>query len=459
MSFLVSKPLKPQIKPLNPCFASGPTAKHKGWDIAKINFETIGRSHRSDIGKTKLKQLIEKISLCLNVPEDFYVGILTGSATSAVECAMWSLLGPLGVDVMSADVFGHLWAVDALEQLNLRDLNVYHYTPGQPIDLSKYNPKRDLVFTWNGSTSGTCVPNGDWIVKDRLDDGFGPLAKPAYNEEMQGAYVAQNRSVHKVHEDSSNGGTKQLPLEVGLCKRSFGENVESRDINKMGLTICDATSAAFCFDLPWDKMDATCFSLQKGLGGVGAHGVIVLSPKAISRLQNNTPSWPIPRLFKLANNGDVNLAIFHGLTINTPSMMCVEEAIYCLDWALQQGGIKGLVKKCQDNFGVIKDWVVSTDWVEFLAQDPSCASPTTVVLKILPWQDFAKEKQWELIRGVAKILAEEGAAFDIVNHIKSLPSFRIWCGPTVEAEDIKILLSWLEWGVAEIHNDIVVTIP
>ncbi|RZI45401.1 phosphoserine transaminase [Candidatus Finniella inopinata] len=374
---------KPQQKPICPNFGSGPTAKPPSWQLDHLQSALVGRSHRSLEGKAKLAQLIEKTRSILKVPEGYRIGIMPGSATGAIECALWSCLGLYGVDVMAFDVFGKLWVTDVIEQLKLTDVNVMQADYGQLPPLV-HNPDRDLVFTWNGTTSGTCVPNADWIHDDRK-----------------------------------------------------------------GLTICDATSAAFCFDLPWSKLDITAYAWQKGLGSEAAHGMLILSPQAVDRLQTYRPPWPLPRLFRLTNQGNLTEGIFRGETINTPSMLCAEDCLLSLDWAQQIGGMEGLVNRCQANFGVLKEWVNKTSWVDFMAHDPSITSPISVCLTLPLLKDHPIVAQREFLKSFGALLRNEQAAFEIVNHIHAPPSLRIWCGPTVESENIELLLPWLEWSYQE----------
>lgn len=378
---------KPERKPSCPHFGSGPTAKLPDWNVNHLRESLVGRSHRSFEGKTKLSLLIEKMRNVLEIPEDYKLGIMPASATGAIESALWSLLGPRGVDVFSFDVFGKLWVTDIVDQLKLKDIRVFQSEFGELPNLADYNADRDAVFTWNGTTSGTCIPNADWIADD--------------------------------HE---------------------------------GLTICDATSAAFCIDLPWEKLDATAFSWQKGLGGEGGHGVLVLSPKAVDRLKTYKPSWPIPRLFRLTNQGNLIEGIFRGETINTPSMLCVEDCLHSLEWCQSIGGIKNLVKKSQENFKLIKHWVENTPWIEFMATDKENASPVSVclVLSDLKYKDDKEHRTF--LEMIGNKLEEEQVAYDIVNHLYAPPSLRIWCGPTIESKNIKALLTWLEWAYTNAIN-------
>ena len=307
----------PEKKPASPLFSSGPCAKRPGWKIENLKNAPLGRSHRSAIGKSRLKEAIDKTFEILNLPEGYLVGIVPGSDTGAIEMALWSLLGARGVDMLAWESFGSGWVMDVTKQLKLDDVRTIEAPYGKLPDLSRVDPGRDVVFTWNGTTSGVKVPNGDWISDKRA-----------------------------------------------------------------GLTICDATSAAFAMDLPWKKLDVTTYSWQKVMGGEGAHGMIILSPRAVERLESYKPPWPLPKIFRLTKNGKLISSIFNGATINTPSMLCVEDYIDTLNWGLDVGGIKGLIGRSEDNLAVIKSWVDRTDWIEFLAEVPSTISNTSVCLKI-----------------------------------------------------------------------------
>ncbi len=373
--------VKPLLKPHCASFGSGPTAKPPYWQIEHLQNALVGRSHRSLEGKAKLYQLIEQSRTVLEIPANYEIAIMPGSATGAIECALWSFLGPRGVDVVSFDVFGKLWVMDIIEQLKLGDVQSLTAEFGYLPNLHAHLPDRDVVFTWNGTTSGTCLPDADWI--------------------------SDNRS---------------------------------------GLTICDATSAAFCLELPWSKLDVTAYSWQKGLGGEGAHGVLVLSPRAVERLENYQPHWPIPRLFRLTKNSRLNKSIFQGETINTPSMLCVEDCLNTLGWAHAIGGLKTLIQRCQNNYQCLKEWVEKTDWVNFMAFEPAIRSPISVCLTLPFLQDYTLLEQREFLLMMAALLREEQAAYDIINHMYAPPSLRIWCGPTVETKDIELVLPWLEWA-------------
>ena len=375
--------IKPTLKPTCPHFGSGPTAKHPFWQIDQLRSALISRSHRSIEGKEKLGLLIEKTRTVLQIPNDYKIAIMPGSATGAIECALWSCLGLYSVDVLSFDVFGGLWVTDILDQLKLNDVNILQTDYGQIPSLI-HDPGRDLVFTWNGTTSGTCVPNGDWIHDDRK-----------------------------------------------------------------GLTICDATSAAFCVDLPWPKLDITAYAWQKGLGGEAAHGMLILSPRALERLQTYRPPWPLPRIFRLTMQGQLIEGIFRGETINTPSMLCVEDYLQALEWAIQIGGLKELINRCQTNFTILEKWVKKTNWVDFMAQETSITSPISVCLVLPILTDHPIPLQREFLKSFGNLLKQEQAAYEVVNHMYAPPSLRIWCGPTVESQNIELLLPWLEWAYEE----------
>lgn len=380
---------KPVIKPDCPNFSSGPCAKRPGWTADILNTNVLGRSHRSVLGRSRLKLAIDLMKEVLQVPNTYRVGIMPGSDTGAVEAALWSLLGPKGIDMFSWESFGKGWVTDVVKQLKLTDVRVFDAPYGQLPDLTQADKDRDIVFAWNGTTSGVCVPNGDWIAADRT-----------------------------------------------------------------GITICDATSAAFAMDLPWDKLDVVTFSWQKALGGEGAHGVLILSPKAVERLESYTPSWPMPKLFRMTANGKLNEGIFVGDTINTPSMMCVEDVIDALNWAKSVGGLNGMINRSKASFKVLEDFVAKSDWAEFLAQKPEYRSNTSVCLSIKADWFKAKtvDEQKEIIKKMVKLLADEGVAFDC-NAYKDAPAgLRFWCGTTVETEDVKKLCPWLDWAYEQIKQ-------
>ncbi|MBO4519951.1 MAG: phosphoserine transaminase [Alphaproteobacteria bacterium] len=380
---------KPVEKPNCPNFSSGPCAKRPGWTPAVLRTDVLGRSHRSVLGRSRLKLAIDLIKEVLQVPEPYRVGIMAGSDTGAVEAALWSLLGPKGVDMFAWETFGKGWVTDVVKQLKLNDVRVFDAPYGQLPDLSQADKKRDIVFAWNGTTSGVCAPNGDWIASDRE-----------------------------------------------------------------GLVICDATSAAFAMDLPWEKLDVVTFSWQKALGGEAAHGVLILSPRAVERLESYTPAWPMPKIFRMTTNGKLNENIFVGDVINTPSMMCVEDVIDALNWAKSVGGLKGMIARSKASFKVLEDFVAKSDWAEFLAQDASYRSNTSVCLSIKADWFKAKspEQQKEIVKQMVKLLGDEGVAFDC-NAYKDAPAgLRFWCGATIEADDVKKLCPWLDWAYEQIKE-------
>ena len=379
--------MKPVQKPARPLFSSGPCAKRPGWTTKNLENAPLGRSHRAKIGKSRLKQAIDRTASILGVPEDYRVAIVPASDTGAVEMALWSMLGARGVDMLAWESFGAGWITDVTKQLKLDDIRSLTAGYGDLPDLTQVDPARDVVFTWNGTTSGVKVPNADWISDRRA-----------------------------------------------------------------GLTICDATSAAFAMDLPWDKLDVTTFSWQKVLGGEAAHGVIILSPRAVERLENYAPPWPLPKIFRLTKGGKLIEGIFTGATINTPSMLCVEDYLDALNWAESIGGLPGLIAKSEENLAVIRDWVGRTDWVDFLASDPQTVSNTSVCLKIVaPWfTELDADDQAVVAKKMATLLDEEGAAFDIAAYRDAPAGLRIWAGSTVEATDLSALLPWLDWACAQV---------
>jgi phosphoserine aminotransferase len=378
---------KPTSKPNNPCFSSGPCAKRPGWSLAALEGAALGRSHRAKIGKTKLEEVIQRSKKILGMPEDYRLGIVPASDTGAIEMAMWSLLGARGVDVFAWESFGSTWASDCKSQLKLADLNVYKADYGKLPGLAKADWKRDVIFTWNGTTSGVRVPNGDWI-----DDA------------------------------------------------------------REGLSICDATSAVFAMQMPWHKLDVVTWSWQKVLGGEGAHGMIALSPRAVERLKTYTPSWPLPKIFQMSKKGELIEGIFKGETINTPSMLCVEDAIDGLKWAESVGGLSGLIQRSEANLAAIETWVKASDWCGFLAEDLSSRSSTSICLKITDswYQSLSPEQQAEGAKKIASLLEKEGVALDIGAYRDAPPGLRIWGGATVETRDIEALLPWLDWAWSQI---------
>lgn len=375
--------MKPTVKPNCPHFSSGPCAKRPGWKASDLQTDSLGRSHRSSLGASRLKLSIDLMKEILGIPENYKIGIVPGSDTGAVEMALWSLLGAKGVDVFAWETFGKGWATDIKKHLKLTDVRVFDAPYGELPDLTQADFLRDIVFTWNGTTSGVCVQNGNWIAADR-----------------------------------------------------------------QGLTICDATSAVFAMEIDWHKLDVTTFSWQKVLGGEGAHGVIVLSPKAVERLENYTPTWPLPKVFRLTQKGKLIEGIFKGDTINTPSMLCVEDLIDALTWAKNIGGLKALIERSKSNFAVLAEWVKRSDWIDFLGEIAAFRSNTSVCFMVKdPWfKALSVEKQVEVTKSVVMLLAEEKVGYDIGSYRDAPPGFRIWCGATVEKEDVEKLCPWLDWA-------------
>ena len=380
---------KPITKPNNPNFSSGPCAKRPGWDIQNLKTNSLGRSHRAKLPKQRLAEVINLSKELLNIPSDYKVGIIAGSDTGAIESAMWSLLGKTGVEVLAWESFGSDWVKDIKEQLKIKNLTIHQSDYGDLPDFQKINFDNDIVFNWNGTTSGVCLPNADWISD-----------------------------------------------------------------NRKGLTICDATSAVFAMDMDWHKLDVITWSWQKVLGGEAAHGMIALSPKALERLSEYQPTWPIPKIFRLANNMKVIEGIFKGETVNTPSMLCVEDAIDALNWIQSIGGSKGSIDKSQSNLQVVKTWVESKDWIDFLAKDSSTLSSTSICLKITDswFLELPEDQQQLKIKEINSLLDKEQVAFDINAYRTAPPGFRIWGGATVESSDIETLLPWIEWGYQSIKE-------
>ncbi|NBC95054.1 MAG: phosphoserine transaminase [Deinococcus-Thermus bacterium] len=374
----------PAVRPNNPHFSSGPCAKRPGWSLQALDDAALGRSHRAKIGKAKLKDVIDRSRAILGLPEDWRLGIVPASDTGAVEMAMWTMLGARGTDLVAWESFGAGWVTDAVKQLKLDDARVIEADYGRLPDLASIDTKtRDVVFTWNGTTSGVRVADGDWIAADRE-----------------------------------------------------------------GLMICDATSAAFAMDLPYDKLDVVTWSWQKVLGGEAAHGMLALSPRAVERLESYSPPRPLPKVFRMTKSGKLNEGIFKGETINTPSMLAVEDALDALRWADSIGGLPALKSRSEANLAAIADWVARTDWVDFLAADPATRSPTSICLKIVDPAVTAldTDAQTAVPKKIAQILEDEGVAFDINGYRDAPPGLRIWGGATVETSDIEALLPWLDWA-------------
>src|ERR1700751_1214141 len=376
----------PSVRPRVPHFSSGPCAKRPGWSLQNLGGAFLGRSHRAKAGKAKLKNAIDLTREVLQVPADYRIGIVPASDTGAIEMALWSLLGPQPVTMLTWESFGEGWVNDVAKELKLKNVTVLRAPYGELPDLGTIDPASDIVFTWNGTTSGARVPNGDWIAADRT-----------------------------------------------------------------GLTICDATSAAFAQSLDWPKLDATTFSWQKVLGGEAAHGMLILSPRAVARLETFTPPWPMPKIFRMTKGGKLNEAIFAGETINTPSMLCVEDYLDALQWAKSIGGLKALQARADANAKAIADWVARTSWIDFLTRDPALRSNTSVCLKVVDpaVTRLAAEAQRAFVKSIAAVLEKEGVAYDIETHRDSPRGFRIWCGSTVERSDVEALTPWLDWAYAK----------
>ena len=380
---------KPDRRPQRPEFSSGPCAKRPGWSPDVLTAALVGRSHRTKLAVARIQEVSDASRHILGMPDDYRLGLVPGSDTGAVEAALWSLLGARGVQVLAWDSFGQGWVSDVMGQLALADALKLEADYGELPDLSQVDFACDVVFTWNGTTSGVRVPDDDWIPDDRE-----------------------------------------------------------------GLTICDATSAVFAMDLPWPKLDVVTWSWQKVLGGEAAHGMLALSPRAVERLESHTPPWPLPKLFRLTKGGKLAEGIFQASTINTPSMLCVEDALDALRWAEGIGGRAAVQRRSEENLAAIADWVARTDWVDFLARDPATRSCTSICLKIRdPWFESQDAKrQSELAKQIATKLADEGVANDIGSYRDAPPGLRIWGGATVETADIEALLPWLDWAWAEVKG-------
>lgn len=376
---------RPTQKPNRSFFSSGPCAKRPGWSVAALSGAWTGRSHRAAGGKAKLAEVIDRSRAILGIPDDYRIGIVPASDTGAVEMALWSLLGARGTDMLVWESFGKGWAIDVSKQLKLEDVRILEADYGDLPDLTQVDFARDVVFTWNGTTSGVCVPDGDWIAADRA-----------------------------------------------------------------GLTICDATSAAFAMDLPWDKLDVTTWSWQKVLGGEGAHGMLVLSPRAVERLESYSPAWPLPKIFRLTKDGKLNEGVFRGETINTPSMLCVEDAIDSLKWAQEIGGLPKLIQRSKSSLAAVSAWVEKTPWVEFLASDPATRSCTSICLRITDTGALRGDDAAAVPKKIAALLEKEGVAFDIGGYRDAPPGLRLWGGATVEPLDLQMLMPWIEWAHEEV---------
>jgi len=376
----------PGVRPAIPHFSSGPCAKRPGWSLQALTDAALGRSHRAKLGKGKLKRAIDLTREVLQVPADYRIGIVPASDTGAVEMAMWSLLGARPVTMLAWESFGEGWVSDVLKELELAHTTVLKSAYGALPDLAKVDWSNDVVFTWNGTTSGVRVPDGDWIAADRE-----------------------------------------------------------------GLSICDATSAAFAQRLDWEKLDVATFSWQKALGGEAAHGMLVLSPRAVARLESHKPAWPLPKIFRLTKGGKLNEAIFEGETINTPSMLCVEDYLDALQWGKSIGGLDALIARADANTKVIADWVAVTPWVDFLAKVPATRSNTSVCLSIVDPAVTALpvDTQSAFAKNLAAAVEKEGAGYDLAHYRDAPPGLRIWCGATVDARDVETLTQWLDWAFAK----------
>ncbi len=376
---------KPGVKPNNPCFSSGPCPKHPGWSVERLKGALVGRNHRQPETKARLARAISRTRELLKLPEGYLAAIVPASDTGAVEMALWSLIGPRGVDVLAWEAFSRDWVSDIVEQLKIENVRALLAPYGDLPDLSQVDFDRDVVFAWNGTTSGVRVPDAEWIPHDRR-----------------------------------------------------------------GLVICDATSAVFAQEIDWEKLDAVTFSWQKVLGGEAQHGILILSPRAVERLESYTPPWPLPKLFRMTKNGRLSRELFEGSTINTPSMLCLEDYLDALDWVESVGGIKGTIARSNANAKIIADWVARTDWVEFLARVPETRSNTSVCLKIVDPEVLAlpPDLRDAFPRGMARLLDNDNAAKDIASYRDAPAGLRIWTGATVEASDLEALLPWLDYAFA-----------
>jgi len=370
--------MRPTIKPANPNFSSGPCAKRPGYDVRHLSTEMLGRSHRSALGKATLARACSESARLLGLPAGYRIGIVPASDTGAIEMAMWSLLGPRGVDVLAWESFSATWVNDIVQQLKLPDIRVISADYGDLPDLNSVNFNNDVVFVWNGTTSGVKVPNGDWIPDDRA-----------------------------------------------------------------GLTLCDATSAVFAMEMPWEKLDVVTYSWQKVLGGEGAHGMLVMSPRAIERLEHYSPPWPMPKIFRMTHNGQVLEGLFRGETINTPSMLCVADYLDALQWVNSLGGVQGTISRSEANLKVIADFVAINTWITFLANAPLTRSSTSVCMRV--------NRSPEQVKAMVEMLENENVAYDIGSYKDAPAGLRIWCGATVETSDLMALMPWLEWAYLEVE--------
>lgn len=378
---------KPNARPKNPNFSSGPCSKRPGWSVEALKEAMVGRSHRAKPAKARIQEVSDRSRDILGLPEDYHIGIVPASDTGAMEMAMWSMLGERGVDMLAWESFGEGWVTDVVKQLKLDDVRTLKADYGKLPDLDEVDFKRDVIFTWNGTTSGVRVPNGEWIADDRA-----------------------------------------------------------------GLTFCDATSAVFAMDMPWEKLDVVTYSWQKVLGGEAQHGVLILSPRAVERIESYSPPWPMPKLFRMAKGGKFNAEIFSGATINTVSMLCVEDALDALKWVESIGGQAGVQKRSEANLAALAKWVDATDWVEFLAEDAATRSCTSICFKVVAdwFVALSDEDQAAAAKKMVSLLDGAGAAFDVGAYRDAPPGLRIWGGATVETADIEALCPWLDWAYAEV---------
>jgi phosphoserine aminotransferase len=383
--------MKPAVLPQNPCFSSGPCAKRPGWTPAVLSAALVGRSHRAKAGKARLQEVIDRTRTVLGIPADYRIGIVPASDTGAFEMAMWTMLGARGVDVFAWESFGEGWQTDIVKQLKLKDTRTFTAPYGQLPDLAQADFARDVVFCWNGTTSGVRVPNGDWIPADRE-----------------------------------------------------------------GLTLCDATSAVFAMDMPWDKLDVTTWSWQKVLGGEGQHGMLVLSPRAVARLESYTPAWPLPKIFRMTKGGKLIEGIFQAETINTPSMLCVEDHLDALRWAESLGDLPALIARSEANLAAVTAWVKTTPWADFLAADPATRSSTSICIRITDgWFAGQDDKgQAAFMKQLAALLEKEKAAYDVNGYRDAPPGLRLWGGATVETADLQALFPWLEWAYGQVKQEL-----
>jgi phosphoserine aminotransferase len=379
----------PAARPRVPYFSSGPCAKRPGWTPDALKDAWLGRSHRAKGGKARLKHAIDLTREVLGIPADYRIGIVPASDTGAVEMALWSLLGPRPVTTIAWESFGEGWVGDIVKELKLKDVTKLHAPYGEIPDLSQADPASDIVFTWNGTTSGVRVPNADWIAADRE-----------------------------------------------------------------GLTICDATSAAFAQPLDWQKLDVVTFSWQKALGGEAGHGMLVLSPRAVARLETYKPAWPLPKIFRMTKAGKLNEGIFEGETINTPSMLCVEDYLDALNWGKSVGGLKALIARADANMKVLADWKAKTPWIDFLASDPAIRSNTSVCMKVVDpaITSMTPDAQADFAKKLVALVEKEGAGYDFAHYRDAPAGLRIWCGATVEAKDVALLTQWIDWAFAEMKS-------